>query len=342
MTQTLKLSEVKEFLSASRYIQNTKIIPVLDFILWRGNTLTKNNLLTFCTVQIESATTEPILLDEKSLQAISIAGTSDTIEITISDKVHLKCGKAKISHAIESPANFTVLPSIDRNNSHILTQDILGILRYASLFSHKGDNPGNLAHIHIIDGMLFSTNTFIFFITKCADDVPHAIFTPEMLPILTQIKSDCEYIPGERNDFFINGNITYSFTKTEDKTPSQPVGFHKIFSEPQQQFMIQRSEFSKFLDMALQINEDRDPMITMHQNGEGIALEFAGMNSKETETKIWCDGALAEEFTFNPELVAPLVKNYPYEVMNGKQVGSALVFQSDEMIIAIQKLQKLA
>lgn len=345
---TIKTSEIKEFLQASRYINNSrKILQVLDYILWSGNTLTKSNMHSFCVMQIESVADEPVLIDLASLDA-ALIDAKDEIEVNFNkdkNEISLKSGKTPIKFTTDAAVNFPAIP--EQTGDHIpLTADVVGHIKYASMFTSKEDNGEKMRHVHIFNGLLFATNNFIFYAANIPESIPSFIVSDDALPIVSNLY-ECEYVSGERNDFYTAGNVTYIFIKTEHKSPGEFVkNMHKEWKDAPQNFILQKSELSSYIKKVMRINADQNPYITMHQNGEGIDISFSGQNAKSIDTKLWSSGNMEHDFTFNPKHTAQMIEYYPSEVINCKQIynklskGIMLVFENESngAITTIQNL----
>ena len=158
----LKKQDLLEFQKRTQHIKTDNRMPIVQFILWDGITLTKTNLNFYCSHQISTSAPYPILIEEKMLYAVLNDAEDIHIELDeVGNEMVIKSGKLKMTAAIANPVDFPTFPIFQKLSPVTITKQALTSIGVAANFADKKET--NYRFVHSTENDIFSTDNFCMY-----------------------------------------------------------------------------------------------------------------------------------------------------------------------------------
>lgn len=306
----LLTSELKQFKSRSSFIKQTNIMPILDYLKFDKGAVTKNNLGSFITQEINCDGS--FLIHERVLMNLVDNTTAKEIEVIIGEK-NIKISDG--STTLTSPTdNIDLFPKNDKADGEVTTipEGVMESIAIASKFIVDEDLIQVKMFVFVGNGYVCGSNGVIAYIEKIKDKTPNMVLPKDVVSAIGKY-GEVDFSENKSYYFFSSGNCKIGFSKPEfkfyDMTP-----FGKI-PENLPAFSAEKSEIIKFNDICLSSSPSKDKTSSMNLNGklhlERIDSDFGIEVSKDVEAQ----GEAAHKFNFNPSQLNTLLKFVPDEML---------------------------
>lgn len=341
----LKTADIKQFFAASKHIRSSSILPILAYILWDGNTLTRSNLKTFTRSTIESTTPEPILLELKSLNAILSTTTSEEITITKKgDTIILSDdGNMSVKFQIGARDVYPVMPTAPALDQwYTLGKEFADVINKAAKFVGEIDNNLQFVHVYTTDKNLFvygtdGTKMLAHLFAKGDADINFQL-DGEGRQLFAAIKDESFYFTKADNyDFFKFGDNVHAFAQSELKTWDITHLWDAFYNDPAEKVQFPAIELSNFCNLVQAICVL--PYSKCNINGAEVQFSDNDRGAGVNET-------LPHDlprFAFNHKMLQPCLDVIGSNYATVKKVDKAYVLQMDAfpwMVITLQGLMQ--
>lgn len=338
---TIKLSEIKKFMSAAKHIVDSKIIPIYSYIKLvcegEATTLYKTNGTSFvsCDIKSEFKENQVILIEEKTLSG-SVEGCSgDEIKIEVkNDKVVISDNQKTTScQSIED--NF---PNFDKpGTGTMINQEVLSALYIARSHADIQKEMMNWqCFVHIVKSgklhYVLGFNGIICYTKSFKDALPALTLDPRTVSIISEFPQ-LSYSEVGNYDFFDSGSTCYGFVKSEIKAPDISPVLKKMESD--NKLVVERKEIMNFCDHVLRINNTAlPPIVSISESGKkNVKLRFdnaAGNQESEVLVPVEKKSYKLEPFAFLPKQMSTALKDLGVGTVNLSYVDKNFILTSEE------------
>lgn len=331
----LKTSQLRDFIKATGYIRPDKTYPMTFYYYLDKNRIVKTNIQTFCEMVIDCDVDKPVLIDQQKLQSFLSAAKDEDFTLSISKELKFSDSKFSATQALFDPANFPAIPLLPQLESIEIEQSFIDALSIAKNFVSTNENMPHLNYVHVNKNYVAATDGFILYHENFeGQSFPNLLLSKDEISLLQQHTTATIYNADNRY-FFKTGNFTYSFAKTENKTPD----FERILtiiSAEGLEFLLDKSEIQSFCELANSYTGSSIPSCVLTNE----KIKFVDTTGEEI---IW-PVALGNdfEFAFNSRYLLPALKALPASELKCKMITAnqkALVIKDENFICSLMGFQ---
>lgn len=274
---------------------------------------------------------KPVLIDQQKLQSFLSASKDETFELSIKKELSFKDSKFTATQTIFDPANFPAVPLLPQLESIEVGQAFIDALSIAKNFVSVNENMPHLNFVHVNKNYIAATDGFILYHERFDGlKFPNILLSKDEISLLQQYSTATLYNADNRY-FFNTGDFTYSFAKTENKTPDFDHILTKI-SSGGNSFTLDKSEIQSFCELANSYTGSSIPSCTLTNE----QLKFIDTTGEEI---VW-PVALGNdfEFAFNSRYLLPALKALPVSELKCSMANSthkALVIKDENFICSL-------
>lgn len=260
---TLHTQQLRDFIKATSYIRPDKTFPMTSYYYLDKNRIVKTNIQTFCEMIIDCDVDKPVLIDQEKIRSVLASATTETIEVVIGKDIKFKFNGDKVAtQTIFDPANFSSVPLLPQLESIEVDQAFIDALSIAKNFVSVNENMPHLNFVHVNKNYIAATDGFILYHEKFDGlKFPNILLSKDEISLLQQYSTTTLYNADNRY-FFKTGDFTYSFAKTENKTPD----FERVITMitgSDSSFVISKSEIQSFCELANSYTGSSIPSCTL-------------------------------------------------------------------------------
>lgn len=287
--------------------------------------ISKTNLAQSCITDIDCDGS--VLLEEDVLTSM-LNRISKEAEITvrISNKVSIESEGINLSHAKYDLNHFPRINALPTVEPVELYQDSIDSIVIASQFASTQDSSGSLKCVHMKENYIAATDGSKFFYHK-REGLGDFILHPEDISLIRKLSAANLY-NGDNYYCATDGNILYSFMKTESGTPNF-AAIHSNISGEGIKFTIPKEKFYDYCKLVSDVSKSLVSITEL--NGSGFVL-----NDEIHPVSVGLD--LPEiEFQFNSRTIQSAINAIPFDDLNFELIKNMIVIKEGDYIIAFNK-----
>lgn len=297
----LQTHQLKKFNSVAGGIKKNTILPILSYLKFEDGKVTKNNLESFVTMEIDFEGS--CLIDERILTTFVESTGASEIDVEVKgNSITLSHGKERIISPTDDIKLFPEPPVPENKLDIFISQDVLKAIKVASNFTMDLENSPHASCVHVGNGVVGATSGFIAYVEPIEDELPEIVLEKPMLSVLKGL----EFATFNQSDsyiFFKNGNFTFGFIKKDTKFLN--MGRFKALPEGEPTLM-PKKEFEGFCELCNGYSVGKSYVLATLKEKElsMIDPDFGIDYKKELPTRL-------PDFSFNPSYMGKLLKSLP-------------------------------
>lgn len=322
-TIKIKTADIAEFFKRSKSIKANAIMPILSYLKLEGTdegaTIAKSNLNAFCVHQVsEVQVNEPVLLDERLLNALLQNTSAPELEIGVHQKtISLKCGTATLSFPREDASLFPqcAAPAEAKEWTPLpgTVLESLGIAKnFVKVLSDNMETP--LSFVYCYGGKVVATDSHVLYKKQFDFELPELMLYPDTCTVLAGFESIAHCTKGNY-DYFDTGKTMYGFIMPEGRRPD----FDRVMPKPDlsQYFEIQLSDMVAACQLAASVctTKDVDGKIAPGMSGITFTSEIPDYDTPVVYDIPTEGPATCKQFGFNAKLMLSYLKALPYKTI---------------------------
>ncbi len=307
----IKTADLKSFKANSASIKANTILPILSYLKFEKNKVTKNALNSFIIQDMPGAT--DMLVDEKTLWALVDKTHSDTIEITKTDnRVTITDGKFKPVHSAEDINNYPVVQ--EQKGEWVAIGELLPDIKIASSFVDSSVMEINRSFIYVGKKRISATDANIMYY-KVVDFEKEIILRKETALTICRF-SEADFSDSDSYHFFKTGSCTYGFSKPEMGFFDMSVVIVKDYNKLPS-LTIDKSEIVEFNEICQGLCPAKFWLANMEVVKDSVHLVFNDADyESENDVTINCEVNKEHDvFRYNCVLLNQLLKNIPDQLL---------------------------
>ena len=322
---TLTTSELKAFAQATMHIKPNGIMPILDYILWDGSTLTKTNLSSYAKYTISSNIDKPVLLEERVLYALVNNTQEEEIEVIITDKeITYKTPKRKVSHMISDTVDYPKFPDNDITEGVTLNTDVLKSLGIAANFAD--DKTTNFQYVYSTSNDIFATDNFTMYFKQFDCKIPELTLSKEACKIVSSLDAAI-HTCNANIDFFTTDNIVYGFVQNHVKRATYYNAVSGI--DKSGGYLIPLSAIKSFCNGVKALSKNAENVCTIEGNGIEILLSYNNSGEGKIDTMNLPIAVMFNPFKFEASKMLDAI-NLPYQNIYFNPFQDKAIIHTDE------------
>lgn len=299
----IKVRQLKQFNSVASGVKKNTILPILSFLKFDKGTVTKNNLESFVTMEIDFEGS--CLIDEKILIGFIDSIEAEEIDVEVKgNTVVLSHGKRKVSSPTDQLEFFPSVPVPDNELDIFISQDLLKSIKVASNFTMDLEGSPYASCVHIGGGLVGATSGFIAYVEPMDEKLPDVVLEKNMVAVLKGL----EFALFNQSDSYVflkSGNFVFGFIKKDTKFLN--MGRFKALPEGEPTLM-PKKEFEGFCDLCNDYSVGKSYSLATVKGKELSMVDVDyGIDCKE-ELPV-----SLPDFSFNPAYMGKLLKALPDE-----------------------------
>jgi hypothetical protein len=297
----IQTKQLKAFNSAASGMKQNGILPILSYLKLDNGTITKNNLESFITMEIDFE--DSCLIDERTLMDFVESVNADEIDVEVKGTtVVLSHGKERVISPTDDVANFPAVSEPDGAEEIVLLPEVLKAIKIASNFTMDRENLPFTSCVFVGNGLVGATTGFIAYTEKIQEDLPKIILEKSMVSALKGI----EFVTLSQNETYIflsTGSFRYGFIKKDTKF----IDMERFAAFPEgEAITMPKDDFIRFCDFCTSrcmgklvvIASIKEDKLSMVDADYGIDYE------KPLPVTL-------PDFSFNPSMMGKLLKSLP-------------------------------
>lgn len=304
--------------------------PMTFYYYLDKNRIVKTNIQTFCEMIIDCDIDKPALIDQQKIQSFLTATKDEDIMLTISKELKFSDSKFSTTQSLFDPANFPAIPILPQLESIEIDQAFIDALSIAKNFVSVNENMPYLNYVHVNKNYVAATDGFILYFERFENSFPNLLLSRDEISLLQQHSAATIYNADNRY-FFSTGNFTYSFAKTENKTPDfDHVIKHISIEGPE--FTLDKSVIQSFCELANSYTGSSIPSCVLTNE----QIKFVDTTGEEIVWPVSLGNDF--EFAFNSRYLLPALKALPVSELKCKMITAnqkALVIQDENFICSL-------
>lgn len=324
-------SQLRDFIKASSNIRPDRTFPGTSYFYLSRNRIVKTSIHTFCEMEIECDIEIPVLLEQQKLQSFLSATKNDILTLSIGKNITYSDSKLTATQAIENVSIFPAIPTFSDVEAIEIDQEFIDAISIAKNFVSDNENAAALLNVHVKDNFVAATDGFImYYETLPGEKLPNIILSKDEISMMQAYSSGSLY-DTENRYFFKSGKFTYSFTKTENKTPP----FERIIeftNAAGNDFVINKAELQSFCELSNAYTGSLIPSCIL----TGAGLKFTDTTGEEINYPLTIDADI--EFSFNSRYLLPALKALPVAELKCSMIThpqKALVIKDENFICSL-------
>jgi hypothetical protein len=333
----ISLKNILLFLQAEASIKANELYPLLEFIRIETTgqqecTIVRSSMNAWvffkCACETE-AIPNVFLISDRILKgfAAQLSPDADILIYTKGAQIYLKSGKQEIKHQVMDSIDFPKFP--DKNITGVRTEIPAAViksikiamaytkqLQYSTAFSFVALAP---------NGDVFGSNGDFIYLKSTTVALPNVLIDQEAAAILDSEK-DYRYMDNESYYFFICGNVTFGFIKTEmnriDYSPFKSAG------DPEKYFLVKTDDIIKFCSLCLAAAKELAPIGKISDN---LLSYFDSSFNIDVKVDIETGGTIpVKDYKFSVQYMRKMMAALPYKIIHFSPVGENLIAYSPE------------
>lgn len=297
----IQTRQLKAFNSAASGMKQNGILPILSFLKLDNGTITKNNLESFITMDIDFEGS--CLIDERTLMDFIESVNADEIDVEVKGTtVVLSHGKERVISPTDDVANFPAISAAEDAEEIVIPQEVLKAIKISSNFTMDRENLPFTSCVFVGNGLVGATSGFIAYTEKIQEDLPNIILEKSMISALKGL----EFVTFSQNETYVflsTGSFRSGFIKKDTKFID--MGRFAAFPDGEVTIM-PKDDFIRFCDFCTSrcvgklvvIASIKEDKLSMVDADYGIDYE------KPLPVAL-------PDFSFNPTMMGKLLKSLP-------------------------------
>lgn len=324
----LKKQDLIEFARRTSHIKANTVMPILGYLLFESNTITKTNLSYYAKHTISTTFEAPVLIEETVLYAL-VNNTNES-EITISlegNLVLMKAGKLKQTCEAADIIDFPKFPMFEESERTTLGKNELQALSIAANFADSKET--NFRYIYSTENDVFATDNFVMYF-KQFDKLPVLQLTAGAARIAGMYE-EAVHFTNNNIDFFECGATIYGFVRSDTK----PAAYYHMMSKfPKANgIKLDKEIVQQFCSGAIALSRDLECVCRVEDHEQGVIFTYENSaTNKSSKLPVECDkpGGAVRTFAFDAKhMLNALSTPYDYVWLNIVQ-GRAVLYNEDD------------
>jgi hypothetical protein len=307
----LRTADLKSFKSNSAGIKANTILPILSYLKFEKNKVTKNALNSFIIQDMPGAT--DMLVDEKTLWSLVDKTKSETIDITQKDgRVTITDGTYKPVTATDSIDTYPVAQAPE--DKWINVSGLLADIKTSSAFVDNGPIEMNRSFIYIGRNRISATDANIMYY-KQIEFEKEIILRKETALTISRF-NNAEFSDSDSYHFFKTGTCIYGFSKPEATFFDMSVVIVKDYNKLPS-LTVDKSPIIEFNEMCQSMCPAKFWLAQMTIKKDSVGLYFNDTDF-EQENDVMVSAEVNKEhdvFKYNCVLLNQLLKNLPDQLL---------------------------
>lgn len=302
---------LRDFFKRTNFIGPHHIIPICSCIrIYAGQIIRTNTAETAVFTSEEIPADADVVLDIAKLQAICATTNAEFLTITQDGTTTIvKETRARNTFGYENPQAYPAVPDTSDAAYCALSSEDISAITIASVFIAPDEAEGNHRFIHIGPGIIYGMRTFQFYFNATGHSLPATIVTKAEVDAISGIPNT-EMAVTEKMNIYRNGAYTFSFLRSEEKSPAYQHVYDKISSQPAT-FSLVRSEIASFCDISLRTVDATGASSLTIMQGNDITCKHNALPEERSDV-------LSHEvplFSFNHKHMAPIMRAVQGDVL---------------------------